>query len=333
MRFVKRLLLQGYKTFASPTEFVFDAGVTAIVGPNGSGKSNIADALRWVLGEQSYGTLRGKRTEDMIFSGSEHRARLGMAQVAITLDNASGWLPIEFGEVEIARRAYRSGDNEYYLNGSRVRLRDIAELLGNSGLSERTYSVIGQGLVDQALSQRPEERRRLFEEAAGITVHQTKRDQAAARLEEARDNLTRAHDIISELTPRLRYLKGQARRAQEYQQIRRDLDAQLRVWYGFRWRQAHLALATAQAHATDTAQASQQQMDALNHVVDAMADRRHERATLRDHLGEWHREAGQLHRQAEAVQRALAVRLEQVRLWGEQQEELARELVDLRAGL
>ena len=159
----------------------------------------------------------------MIFSGSEQRARLGMANVVLTLDNCTGWLPIDFAEVEIARRAYRSGENEYYLNGNRVRLRDVVELLGSSGLSERTYSMIGQGLIDQALSQRPEERRRLFEEAAGITVHQSKRDQAERQLGEARGNLTRAQDIISELTPRLRYLKGQARRAQEYQQIKADL--------------------------------------------------------------------------------------------------------------
>ena len=138
VRYLKQITLQGYKTFASRTEFVFDAGVTAIVGPNGSGKSNVADALRWVLGEQSFYALRGKRTEDMIFSGSEQRPRMGMAQVSLILDNSSNWLPVDFGEVEIARRAYRSGENEYYLNGNRVRLRDISELLGSSGLSERT---------------------------------------------------------------------------------------------------------------------------------------------------------------------------------------------------
>ena len=220
MRFLKQLQLQGYKTFASRTEFLFDAGVTAVVGPNGSGKSNIADALRWVLGEQSFGMLRAKRTEDMIFSGSEQRARLGMASATLTFDNSSGWLPIDFNEVEIGRRAYRSGENEYYLNNNRVRLRDITELLGSSGLSERTYTVIGQGLIDQALSQRPEERRRLFEEAAGITVYQSKREQALRQLQETRGNLTRAQDIVSELTPRMRYLKGQARRTQEYQQIK-----------------------------------------------------------------------------------------------------------------
>lgn len=331
MRFLKQLVLNGYKTFASRTEFAFDAGVTAVVGPNGSGKSNVADALRWVLGEQSFSALRGKRTEDMIFSGSEHRARMGMAHVSLTLDNATGWLPIDFAEVEIARRAYRSGENEYFLNGNRVRLRDISELLGSSGLSERTYSIIGQGLVDQALSQRPEERRKLFEEAAGITVHQAKRDQAAQKLADSTTNLTRARDIISELVPRLRYLKGQARRAQEYQQIKRDLEAQLQVWYGFRWRQSLLALAAAKDRAVESIRVSEDQGDELNALLEQVAARRAERTALREQLTDWHRASSQLHHQAETVQRQLAVRAEQLRLWREQGEELQRELGHLQA--
>ena len=312
---------------------MFDAGVTAIVGPNGSGKSNVADALRWVLGEQSYSTLRGKRTEDMIFSGSEQRPGMGMTHVSLTLDNSTGWLPIDFSEVEIGRRAFRSGENEYFLNGNHVRLRDITELLGSSGLSERTYSIIGQGLVDQALSQRPEERRKLFEEAAGITVYQSKRDQAAQKLAEAPRNLTRARDIVNELTPRLRYLKGQARRAQEYQQLKRDLEAQLRMWYGYKWRQGLLALAAAKDRAADTARIVEESTEELNVVLELMAARRTERAGLRDQLGEWHRASSALHRQAEVAQRELAVRAEQVRLWREQQEDLERELIHLRASL
>ncbi len=333
MRYLKQLTLQGYKTFASRTEFNFDAGITAIVGPNGSGKSNVADALRWVLGEQSFSSLRGKRTEDMIFSGSEQRARMGMAQVTLVLDNTSGWLPVDFAEVEIARRAYRSGENEYYLNGNRVRLRDISELLGGSGLGERTYSVIGQGLVDQALSQRPEERRRLFEEAAGITVHQAKREQASQKLADATVNLTRARDIISELTPRLRYLKGQARRAQEYQQLKRDLEAQLQTWYGYRWRQALVSLAGARARAADALAASEEESVELNALLEQAAARREERGRLRDRLGEWHRMSSGLHREAETIQRELAVRNEQVRLWREQSNEISRDLTYLRAAL
>jgi chromosome segregation protein len=333
VRYLKQLVVQGYKTFASRTEFVFDAGVTAIVGPNGSGKSNVADALRWVLGEQSYGTLRGKRTEDMIFSGSEQRARMGMAFVSLILDNSTGWLPIDFAEVEIARRAYRSGENEYYLNGNKVRLRDVSELLGSSGLAERTYTSIGQGLVDQALSQRPEERRKLFEEAAGITVYQSKRDQAASRLADTQTNLTRARDIISELTPRLRYLKGQARRAQEYQQLKRDLETHLHTWYGYRWRQALLSLAGARNRATDAARAAEEEAAELNGLLEAVTALRGERIGLRDELTEWHRASSGLHREAESVQRELAVRAEQVRLWREQGDDLSRELGYLRAAL
>ncbi len=331
MRYLKRLTLHGYKTFATRTEFVFDAGITAIVGPNGSGKSNIADALRWVLGEQSYSTLRGKRTEDMIFSGSEQRPRMGMAHVSLVLDNSTSWLPIDFAEVEIARRAYRSGENEYFLNGNRVRLRDITELLGSSGLSERTYTIIGQGLIDQALSQRPEERRRLLEEAAGITVHQAKREQASQKLAESLTNLTRARDILNELTPRLRYLKGQARRAQEYQQLKRDLEAQLRIWYGYRWRQAVQAVAAARTAANEAGQVVAAQAEVLDAVVAAMAARREERSRLREKLGEWHSQSSRIHREAEAVQRELAVRAEQLRQWREQSQELQREADHLQA--
>ena len=168
---LKSFELHGYKTFASRNEFVFSDGITAIVGPNGSGKSNIADALRWVLGEQSYGLLRAKKTEDMIFSGSENRPRAGMASATVVFDNSDGWLPIDFTEVGITRRAYRDGENEYLLNGQRVRLKDVSEVLAKSGLAERTYTIIGQGLVDAALALKAEDRRRLFEEAAGIGLH------------------------------------------------------------------------------------------------------------------------------------------------------------------
>jgi chromosome segregation protein len=333
VRYLKQIALHGYKTFATRTEFVFDAGVTAIVGPNGSGKSNVADSLRWVLGEQSYSTLRGKRTEDMIFSGSEQRARMGMAHVSLTFDNSRGWLPIDFAEVEIARRAYRSGENEYFINGSKVRLRDVTELLGSSGLSERTYTIIGQGLVDQALSQRPDERRKLFEEAAGITVHQARRDQASQNLAEAAANLTRARDIISELTPRLRYLKGQARRAQEYQQLRRDLEAHLHTWYAYKWRQGVMTLAATRQAAEEAGAVADEVVAELETHLKQAGARRAERGVLRDQLGEWHRLSSSLHRQAETVQRELAVRGEQLRLWGEQCADLEAELVHLAAAL
>jgi chromosome segregation protein len=232
---LKSIELQGYKTFASKTEFVFGPSITAIVGPNGTGKSNIADAIRWVLGEQSFGLLRGKRTEDMIFSGSETRARAGMAGVTITFSNIDEWLPIDYSEVSIGRRAYRDGQNEYLLNGQKVRLRDIQELLAESGLAQRTYTVIGQGMVDAALALRANERRELFEEAAGIGLYRIRREEAERRLEKTRRNLERVEDILAELKPTLRRLRRQAERAASHSQVREELRSALRQWYGYHW--------------------------------------------------------------------------------------------------
>lgn len=280
---LKSFELHGYKTFASRTEFQFANGITAIVGPNGSGKSNVADALRWVLGEQSYGLLRAKKTEDMIFAGSEHRPRAGMASATIVFDNNDGWLPIDFGEVGITRRAYRDGENEYLLNGQRVRLKDVSELLAQSGLAERTYTVIGQGLVDAALSLKAEERRRLFEEAAGIGLHRSRRDEALRRLDTTRRNLERVQDILAELQPRLRSLERQARRAQEFDQVRVDLKILLREWYGYHW---HLA----QSDLTEAREAARHQEVILEKA-------RLEQANLDEKLGAIRAQSQELSRQ------------------------------------
>ena len=250
---LKQLNLHGYKTFATKSEFTFGAGVSAIVGPNGSGKSNLVDAVRWVLGEQSFGLLRGKKTEDMIFAGSEQRPRAGMAEAALTFDNSDGWLPIDFSEVTIARRAYRDGENEYLLNGQRVRLRDIGELLAKCGLSERTYTIIGQGLIDTALSLKAEERRALFEEAAGIGVYRNKREDALRKLEATQRNLERVLDILAEIKPRLRSLERQAQRARDFNQVKADLDAVLKIWYGYHWHRTVEAVEQARLEAELTA--------------------------------------------------------------------------------
>ncbi|TEU16239.1 MAG: chromosome segregation protein SMC [Anaerolineales bacterium] len=326
---VKDLELQGYKTFAFKTEFVFGEGITAIVGPNGSGKSNIADAVRWVLGEQSYKTLRGKSTVDMIFSGSESRPRMGMAQAALTLDNSDGWLPVEFSEVTIARRAYRSGENEYLLNGNRVRLRDITELLATGGLSRRTYTVIGQGLVDTALSLRPEERRALFEEAAGVTVHQAKRDNAIAKLEATQQNLLRVNDIISEIGPRLERLKRQAERAQEYAQLSQELEGLLRLWYGYQWRQGQKALRQSRSKAREQRTQLEGRRKELAELEQRIAQVRAQQAEKREQLSQWHRESSTLHAEAEKLQRGLAVCQERKRLLSQQREEILHEITPL----
>ncbi len=295
---LKQLTLQGYKTFPTKTEFVFDEGITAVVGPNGSGKSNIADALRWVLGEQSYGTLRGKRTVDMIFAGSQTRSRSGMAQAILTLDNSDGWLPIDYSEVEISRRAFRSGENEYILNGQKVRLKDIADLLATSGLSERTYTIIGQGLIDRALSLRADERRALFEEAAGINHYKSRRAETLRRLNETQHNLERVQDILAEIQPRLNSLKRQATRARNYQQINQDLRHLLRIWYGYHWDRARVNLRKAKALAADAennwkksrhaALVQQQNMDNLQQQINRAQQRivklQEQRDAVRDQL-------------------------------------------------
>ncbi len=213
---LRELRLHGFKSFADPTRFVFESGVNAVIGPNGSGKSNMADAVRWVLGEQSNRYLRTRRAEDVIFGGSQARRAQGMAEAILTLDNADGQLPIDFAEVSIGRRAYRSGESEYLINGVRARLRDIVDLLGESQLGANALVVVGQGTVDAALSLRPEERRQLFEEAAGVKTLQVRKNEALARLAKSRDNLVRVADLVAELRPQVRRLELQAQHQQEH---------------------------------------------------------------------------------------------------------------------
>ena len=326
---LKHLELQGYKTFASRTDFLFDGGITAVVGPNGSGKSNIADSIRWVLGEQSYRTLRGKRTEDMIFSGSAQRARLGMASASLTLDNADGWLPVEFSEVTITRRAFRSGENEYLLNGSRVRLRDISELLAKSGLARRTYTVVGQGLVDAVLSLRPDDRRALFEEAAGISLYQAKRAEALARLEETRSNLLRVNDIINEIAPRMRRLEREAERAKHHSLLSEQLKGFLRTWYGFRWRDEQRGLLRARDALNRREGRVDRRREALDTLEQRIMDLRTRQVQLREQLAGWREESRGLQRQMEEVQRNLAVWKERGRLITRQRGEIETELAQL----
>jgi chromosome segregation protein len=322
---LKSFELHGYKTFAAKYEFIFSDGITAIVGPNGSGKSNIADALRWVLGEQSYGLLRGKKTEDMIFSGSENRPRAGMASATIIFDNSDGWLPIDFSEVGITRRAYRDGENEYLLNGQRVRLKDVSEILAKSGLAERTYTVIGQGLVDAALALRAEDRRRLFEEAAGIGLHRTRREEAIKRLEATGRNLERVQDILAELQPRLRSLERQAKKAQEYHQMKADLKVVLREWYGYHWHMAQSELVKAQIEAKQKeeslSEAQSNQLD-LDQKISTYRSQINE---IRVQLSDRHKQLTSLHQRGELLSREQAVNNERSRLLVQQNEQLSME--------
>ena len=330
---LKSLEVQGYKSFANKVEFVFDKGITAVVGPNGSGKSNVADAIRWVLGEQSYSNLRGKKTEDMIFSGSDGRARLGMASATLVLDNSDRWLPLDFSEVTITRRAYRSGENEYYLNGSRVRLRDVNELLAKGGLSRQTYTVIGQGTIDRVLSLHNEERRRLFEEAAGITFHRRQRGDALKKLKNTQDNLLRLNDIVKEIEPRLKRLEKQAGKAKEYELVKTHLDGLLRIWYGYRWRQAQLKLKDATAGADASRRRVDEQrarLKTLNGELDRLITQQTE---ARSSLSLWYSENNRLNKQADSLQRDLAVSEERSRQYAAQRDEILTELGPLSANL
>ncbi len=305
--FIKRVAIQGFKTFAKRTEFIFETGITAVVGPNGSGKSNIVDAVRWCLGEQSFSLLRSKKTSDVIFSGSDKRARLGMAEVSLTLDNGMGQVPLDFIEVEITRRAYRDGNNEYLLNGKRVRLQDITELLGHTGLSKRTYAVIGQGLIDRVLNLAPEERRSLFEEAAGITGYQQKRSTTLNRLAATEQNLVRVRDILSELTPRLKYLHRQAERAREYARIATDLRSMLRDWYGFRWHKTLRALEEQNKSELELREIVAQRQQALTTLDQRLTTLRVSQETIRSQLATLHQQRSTQQQAADQSNREGAV--------------------------
>lgn len=203
--------------------FKFEHGITGIVGPNGSGKSNVADAVRWVLGEQRAKQLRGSRMEDVIFSGTELRKPMGSAYVAITLDNSDHSLPIQFEEVTVARRVYRSGESEYLINGSACRRKDIVELFFDTGIGKEGYSIIGQGQIEQILSGKPEERRELFDEAAGIVKYKKNKLETQKSLEIERENLVRVTDILTELERQVGPLKKQSEHAREYLLLRDQL--------------------------------------------------------------------------------------------------------------
>ena len=221
--YLKSIEVQGFKSFANKILFEFHNGITGIVGPNGSGKSNVGDAVRWVLGEQSAKSLRGASMQDVIFSGTENRKPMGFASVSITMDNSDHKLPIEFDEVTVTRRVYRSGESEYRINGSACRLKDINELFYDTGIGKEGYSIIGQGQIDKILSGKPEERRELFDEAVGIVKFKRRKAAAQKKLEDERQNLVRVNDILSELTRQLTPLEKQAETAKIYLKKRDEL--------------------------------------------------------------------------------------------------------------
>ena len=221
--YLKSIEIQGFKSFANKIKFEFHNGITAIVGPNGSGKSNVADAVRWVLGEQRIKQLRGASMQDVIFAGTELRKPLGYAYVAITLDNADHQLPVDYAEVTVARRLYRSGESEYLLNGTPCRLKDVNELFYDTGIGKEGYSIIGQGQIEKILSDKPEDRRELFDEAAGIVKFKRRKEASEKKLESERANLVRVNDILAELDKQVGPLERQSEKARIYLKTREAL--------------------------------------------------------------------------------------------------------------
>ncbi len=235
--FLKRLEMTGFKSFATKSviDFFDEKSITSIVGPNGSGKSNIADAVRWVLGEQSYKTIRSKKSEDIIFFGSKNRNKASSAKVSIVLDNSDGRAPIDFSEIEIGRIVYRDSSSDYFFNGQKSRLVDVAELLARSGFGQSTYSVIGQGMVDSMLFYGPAERKVLFDEAAGVRQYEIKKEQTIRKLSDTTNNVVRIKDILSELNPRLKILKKQTEKAKRKDEIAKNLLDKQKVYFSSIW--------------------------------------------------------------------------------------------------
>lgn len=240
--YLERVEMQGFKTFANKTGLEFLApkkdskGITAIVGPNGSGKSNIADAIRWVLGEQSMKLIRGKKAQDVIFNGSDKRSRSGFAEVSLVLNNEDKSAKIDYDQIIITRRLYRDGESEYLVNKNKVRLADVLMLLAQANFGQRTYSVIGQGMIDAVLVASPKERKEFFDEAAGVKQYQMKREQSIRKLESSEENLKQAELVLGELEPRMRSLSRQVRRLEERATLEKDLHELEFDYFGTGWK-------------------------------------------------------------------------------------------------
>ena len=223
--YLKSLKAHGFKSFADKTNLEFEKGINGIVGPNGSGKSNVVDAIRWVLGEQSVKSLRGDGTmTDVIFSGSKSRNAMNVASVSLTFDNLDHYLPLDYDEVEVKRRVYKDGTNEYFLNGERVRLKDLTNLLLDSGIAKESFNIISQGKIESIISSKPADRRIIFEEASGVLKYKRRKEEAIKKLDKTHDNKKRINDILKELEDRLNPLKEARDKALEYNEVTKKLE-------------------------------------------------------------------------------------------------------------
>ena len=304
---LKRLEIYGFKSFADRTVVVFDQGITGIVGPNGSGKSNLSDAVRWVLGEQSAKALRGGKMEDVIFNGTQKRKRLGYCEVSLVFDNEDHALPVDFAEVMITRRVYRSGEGEYYINKAACRLRDIIELFRDTGVGKEGYSIIGQGRIGEILSQKSEDRRGIFEEAAGIVKYRTRKEESEKRLANMRDNLSRVEDIIAELESQLEPLANASETARHYLALRDELRVLECSSFVLRSDRAKERIADAEAMLTGLREAIEQEEKRAGELTAARDAANETSQALEEQVSAAHESVLELTREKEAREGELAM--------------------------
>ncbi len=331
--YLRRLDLVGFKSFGTRITTELQPGIVVIVGPNGSGKSNVSDALLWVLGEQSAKAVRARKSEEVIFAGSASRQPLGMAEVSLVLDNSDASLPIEYDEVRVTRRLYRSGESEYLLNGAKVRLRDISQLLLHAGLSPDSYAVVGQGSIDELILQRPDERRVVFENVADIRRHQLRLTETRSKLASTQANLVRVQDILAELTPHVRRLKTQAERSERAEQFRAELRTLLLRSFRMRLSYARAEQRQAEAESLDATRLAQQAEGETLEGEQALRAVDARLASLEERFSELRPRAEAFREQLRVTERGLAVVRERLAAMAEQRTTAEAEVIRLRATL
>ena len=350
---LKSVTAFGFKSFADKIELAFDSGITAVVGPNGSGKSNISDAVRWVLGEQSAKYLRGTKMEDVIFNGTSKRRPLGVAEVTLVFDNTDHKLPLDFAEVSVTRRLFRSGDSEYAINKKNCRLKDILDLMADTGLGRGSMAIIGQNKIDEILNSRPEDRRALFEEAAGIAKYRLRKKEASRRLEDTANNLLRINDIKTEVAGQVEPLRLEAEKTTQYNKLAAELRT-CRLTQFVRKvetiEEAREKLAAAKAAAEQTllekntgvsqAQAEctrlQQEIDKLNDAYSALQDAIKEKETslekVKGQIAVLDERVAQSTKQSSLIDKRIEKLVPQITNWEAEQQKLAAEFDQLEQG-
>ncbi|MCY3656005.1 MAG: chromosome segregation protein SMC [Chloroflexi bacterium] len=329
--YLRRVEAQGFKSFADRQVFEFGPGITAVVGPNGSGKSNVSDAVRWALGEQSARAIRARRSEDFIFSGSDARNPQGMAEVTLSLDNSEHWMPIDYNEVTVTRRTYRSGESEYRINGQKVRLLDVQDLFRRAQVGQNSYAMMSQGLVDEVLGLRPIERRRLIEEAAEVHRHRIELTRAERRLGQTRDNLGHVRVLIRELAPRLRQLERQSTRAARYRELEAELGAVLETYYETELARARDEHAAAQARHDQRTEAFAAARRGSEALAPRIAAAEQAVTAARAELERTQRHERELSERALALDQQLALSEQRRELLEVRREELAVAIADIEA--